>query len=111
MRNQRKIEEQIQKRKTNQQQQQIAIEMQEVAAARLASDPAEYSQSDLHRPSNVSMHSNNDMMLSSAVKLASETSLRDISTNQLVPKKKKKKVKKKKQGSPKSPQQSKMEVD
>lgn len=111
MRNQRKIEEQIQKRKTNQQQQQIEIEMQEVAAARLASDPAEYSQSDLHRPSNVSMHSNNDMMLSSAVKLASETSLRDISTNQLVPKKKKKKVKKKKQGSPKSPQQSKMEVD
>lgn len=73
--------------------------MQEVAAARMASNPDEYSQSDLNRPSNISLHSNNDMMLSSAVKLASESSLHDISSNVLVPKKKKKKVKKKKQNS------------
>lgn len=65
----------------------------------MLSDPNEFSQSDMNgRPSNSSvLHSQSDMMLSSAVKLASESSFKiDKSTNQLVNKKKKKKANKKK---------------
>ena len=66
----------------------------------MKSDPNEFSSSDIHggRPSNSSyLHSQNDMMLSSAVKLASESSFREKSSNNpLVQKKKKKKSKKSK---------------
>ena len=64
----------------------------------MASDPNDFSCSELNgRPSNSSvLHSQSDMMLSSAVKLASESSFnKDKSSNNLVAKKKKKKGKKK----------------
>lgn len=68
-----------------------------MAAAALASDPNEISQSDLGRPSDSSiLHSRSDMMLHSAVKLASESSFKERSGT--LEKKKKKKKKRKAQG-------------
>lgn len=68
----------------------------EVKDAAINSDPSEFSEHK-GRPSQVSqVYSQSDMMLSSAVKLASESDFRDKSQQNLVAKKKKKKQKAKK---------------
>lgn len=76
VRQQQKIEANIAKFKVYQKKSINKQEQREVQMAAIQSDPNEFSCSDLHgRPSNSSvMHSQQDMILSSAVKLASETS-------------------------------------
>lgn len=73
-------------------------ELKEVAQVASASDPAEFSSSNLHADmsrSSIVHHSQSDLMLSSAVKLASESSFKEA-VRPLGVKKKKKKTKKRK---------------
>lgn len=74
----------------------VKKEKRQVKDAALHSDPSEISEpKGDRRQSQVSqIYSQSDMMLSSAVKLASESDFRDKSQQSLVPKKKKKKQKK-----------------
>ena len=100
---QKRIEAKIYRRSAHSKHATEVKEQKEVAQVASASDPAEFSSSNLHADNNLAesrssimQHSQSDMMLSSAVKLASESSFKGESAKALGVKKKKKKTKKRK---------------